>query len=131
VTQVWRVYGSLDEAITDYWAFLNGNGGRYASAVLALENGDLPAFAQALGSSGYYTLPINAYTAGLTARLADVKSSLAVRLPEKKLRSPRWEGGRSERSRARNWPVSLNQEQLAQLGSPAMVATPLAWRSRR
>lgn len=62
VDQRWRAYTSGNEAVRDYWDFLNRQvGGRYVRAAAALERADVLAFAGELGRAGYYTLPAGDY----------------------------------------------------------------------
>jgi flagellum-specific peptidoglycan hydrolase FlgJ len=74
ITQVWRVYASLEECVGDYWEFLGpwANRGRYVQARAALERADLPAFCNELHRAGYFTLPAQRYQERLEAVLAKV-----------------------------------------------------------
>ena len=78
ITQVWRAYGSLDEAVADYWSFLgpSQNRGRYVTARAALERGDLQAFCSELYRAGYFTLPVASYAQRLNSVLLQVKGFL-------------------------------------------------------
>lgn len=69
ITQRWRIYGSLREAVADYWRFLgpNANRGRYVNARAALERGDLSDFGVKLYAAGYFTLPPQKYVTQLAA----------------------------------------------------------------
>jgi flagellum-specific peptidoglycan hydrolase FlgJ len=75
IDQVWRVYGSINEAVRDYWQFLgpSANRGRYATARAALEQADLSLFAARLFAAGYFGLPVARYTAGLSATLTTTR----------------------------------------------------------
>lgn len=75
ITQQWRIYGSLREAVRDYWSFLgpNANRGRYVKARAQLEAGNVTAFAHELYAAGYYTLPPEKYAAQLSAVLDTVR----------------------------------------------------------
>lgn len=75
ITQVWRVYGSLDEAVADYWRLLSWT--RYRPARTALEQGNLSSFTAALYAGGYFTLPVALYTARLGAVQLEVKGYLS------------------------------------------------------
>lgn len=73
IAQVWRVYGSLNEALRDYWSFLGGARYLPARQVLANSSGlDSDAFAAALRAGGYFTAPLAKYQDGLRATLATV-----------------------------------------------------------
>ena len=75
IDQTWRSYPSINAAVRDYWDFLgpNQNSGRYISARLALENGNVADFGQRLYTAGYFTLPPNEYIATLTSIVGTIK----------------------------------------------------------
>lgn len=73
ITQKWRVYGSLNEAVRDYWSFLGSPAYLPARDAAERTNGlDSDAFAAALRAGGYFTAPLAKYQNGLRATLAEV-----------------------------------------------------------
>lgn len=78
ITQQWRIYGSLREAVRDYWTFLGptANRGRYVKARAQLELGSVTGFARELHAAGYYTLPPDRYAAQLSAVLDTVRRAI-------------------------------------------------------
>ena len=80
IDQVWRKYGSVNEAVRDYWDFLgpNQNGGRYLLARQALEAADVTAFGNALSRAGYFTLPVGEYVANLQAIVNTARKFVGV-----------------------------------------------------
>lgn len=68
ITQQWRAYPTLNDAVSDYWDFLGGP--RYAHARDALAKGDAFQFCTLLSKGGYFTLPCSKYVAGLNGVLA-------------------------------------------------------------
>lgn len=78
ITQVWRVYDSVAQAVADYWDFLGpvANRGRYLAAREALRAGDSALFAERLHSAGYYQAPQQQYAAALAAVFSRVKGLL-------------------------------------------------------
>lgn len=57
ITQTWRAYGSMDDAVADYWLFLGptANRGRYVRARDALSHVDVNAFVRELHNAGFFT----------------------------------------------------------------------------
>ena len=86
VSQTWRAYSTVPDAIADYWAFLGPdfNRGRYVRARTALEAADLPLFSVELFKAGYYTLPAIKYV----ARLGDVSRKVVATLATPKESTP-------------------------------------------
>lgn len=86
VSQTWRAYSTVADAIADYWAFLGPdfNRGRYVRARSALEAADLPLFSVELFKAGYYTLPAFKYV----ARLGDVSRKVVATLAPPKESTP-------------------------------------------
>jgi hypothetical protein len=80
IDQTWRKYPTVNAAIQDYWDFLgpNQNGGRYLPARNALVAGDVTGFAQAAKAAGYFTLPVDEYSAQLAGMLASVAKRLGI-----------------------------------------------------
>lgn len=77
ITQTWRKYATVNEAVRDYWDFLgNQNARKFLPARNALERGNAVDFAAALGAAKYYTLPVAQYTSGLLAVVDSVKKRL-------------------------------------------------------
>ena len=74
ITQVWRVYPTLGDAIEDYWAFLGWP--RYVAARNCMEQGDVAGFVGALHDGGYFTEPPALYFQGMQATLHKVTSTL-------------------------------------------------------
>lgn len=79
IVQKWRCYGSLQEAVDDYFHFLEAP--RYLPARAALLDGDGARFIEWLGPDrshqvpplgGYYTLPTVQYLRGFSAVVAEV-----------------------------------------------------------
>lgn len=68
IRQAWRKYGSLAEAVSDYFALLSFT--RYRGARDALMRGDADGFAAKLREGGYFTAPLAHYQAGLRSGLA-------------------------------------------------------------
>lgn len=79
ITQVWRAYPTLHDAILDYWEFLgpNQNHGRYLQARKFLENADAVDFGIALSRAGYYELSVTEYLKRLGLVLQIVTQELA------------------------------------------------------
>lgn len=75
ITQKFRAYRTLADAISDYLSLLQTS--RYRSAYGLLVAGDV-GFAEALGRAGYYTLPIPQYVASFKGVLAGVQKRLAA-----------------------------------------------------
>lgn len=78
IDQNWRVYGSMTDAVKDYWAFLGGQ--RYeAQAVRSyLMAADVDGFVRALSAARYFTLPVDQYLADFRSVLGRVKSAVGV-----------------------------------------------------
>lgn len=68
ITQQWRKYSSLAEAVSDFITLLSWS--RYQPARTALFAGDAALYAQKLRDGGYYTAPVEQYQAGLAAALS-------------------------------------------------------------
>lgn len=67
ISQEWRIYSDLDDAIIDYWEFLGRP--RYVKARDFLAKGDAFNFCVELSKGGYYTLPCAKYFEGLNGVL--------------------------------------------------------------
>lgn len=70
ITQRFRSYPSLADAVRDYWSFLGGP--RYSNARAALALGDSVAFVNRLAAAGYFELDVEKYQAGFAAALRKV-----------------------------------------------------------
>lgn len=68
ITQSWRAYGSLAEAVSDWLRLISWS--RYRAARDALMLGDADGFAAGLRAGGYFTAPLAEYQAGLRSALA-------------------------------------------------------------
>lgn len=70
ITQVWRAYSSINDAVRDYWSFLglDQNGGRYTKARAQLESAEpnVGEFAALLWKAGYFTANPLTYAQDLT-----------------------------------------------------------------
>jgi flagellum-specific peptidoglycan hydrolase FlgJ len=79
ITQVWRAYSTVEDAIADYWDFLgpNQNRGRYVKARACLEQGDAINFALELHKAGYYELAAPEYARRLGVVLQIVLKELS------------------------------------------------------
>jgi flagellum-specific peptidoglycan hydrolase FlgJ len=75
ITQKFRSYASVDDSVADFLALMRTS--RYRTAYSLLVAGDI-GFAEALGSAGYYTLPISSYVANFRGVLAGVLKRLAM-----------------------------------------------------
>lgn len=78
ITQTWRCYCTLDEAVRDYWTFLGpvANAGRYLKARGCLEDANAIDFATELHRAGYYELATQEYAHRLGQVLAIVLHTL-------------------------------------------------------
>jgi hypothetical protein len=85
ITQVWRAYPTIGDALEDYWSLLGWP--RYLAARDALERADAAIFCHFLGPTagvdhlgrpmgGYFTLPEAQYAAGLQGCLRRVTAAL-------------------------------------------------------
>jgi flagellum-specific peptidoglycan hydrolase FlgJ len=83
IDQIWRVYPNLVEAQKDYWRFLGGKRYLRARDILQSENAstDAGGFAKALRAGGYYTLPLEQYSASLATVLVKVVELWAATSP--------------------------------------------------
>lgn len=68
ITQAWRKYGSLAEAVSDFFKLLSWS--RYVPARDALMRGDANGFAEKLRAGGYYTAPLAEYQAGIRSAIS-------------------------------------------------------------
>jgi hypothetical protein len=84
ITQRWRKYGSLAEAVSDFFLLLSWS--RYRPARAALFAGDAAAYAARLRNDdpstatiegGYYTAPLAEYQAGLSSALTASRKAVA------------------------------------------------------
>lgn len=75
ITQRFRKYGSLAEAVSDYFRFLSWT--RYQPARDALFAGDEVRFAVKLREGGYYTAPLADYQGGIASALKTYGSAVA------------------------------------------------------
>jgi flagellum-specific peptidoglycan hydrolase FlgJ len=77
ITQSWRKYGSLEEAMRDMLSFLRDqNGGRYATAYQYLLDGDAVAYITELRARGYFTANASAYASAVASIQQDVLSQV-------------------------------------------------------
>lgn len=74
IVQRFAAYGSLGEALADYFGLLAQ---KYAGALVALEQGNPTLFVQKLREGGYYTLPLADYASRFAGVLAGVKKRWA------------------------------------------------------
>ncbi len=74
IIQAFRKYGSNEEAIADYLAFLGS--GRYAKSFQALQGGDLTRFATQLREDGYYTASVDVYVSGMAGAMNTINAAL-------------------------------------------------------
>lgn len=77
ITQKWRAYMNLEEALEDYWKFL-GSRASLLRARDALVAGDPAAFAARLREAGYYDAPLSGYIAGVTSGMRYVQKLLPI-----------------------------------------------------
>lgn len=75
ITQKWRSYMNLEEALTDYWNFL-GSRASLRAARDALIAGDPVAFSTRLREARYYDAPLDHYIAGITGAMRTAKTLL-------------------------------------------------------
>lgn len=72
IIQKFRKYGSNEEAIADYLAFLGGTS-RYARSYQALLGGNLVNFATQLREDGYYTASVDVYVSGMQGAMSIIE----------------------------------------------------------
>lgn len=77
ITQKWRAYLNLEEALENYWYFL-GSRPSLLRAREALLAGDPAAFAARLREAGYYDAPLDRYVAGVSSGMRYVQKLLPI-----------------------------------------------------
>jgi hypothetical protein len=75
ITQRWRSYPSLEDAVSDYWQML-GRKATYKAARDALEQNDYVTFATKLREGGYYDAPLAGYVSGIRGTTSYAKKLL-------------------------------------------------------
>lgn len=80
ISQAWRAYASVDEAVADYAAFLRDAGWNpnYQTAWARLVSGD-PTFIRWLSAGGYFTLALPKYEAAFRDHLAQVRAMWSLK----------------------------------------------------
>lgn len=74
ITQEWRKYGSLTEAVNDMIHFLDTGNVNYQGALPLLMNGSLD-FVDKLKAGSYFTLQLDKYRAGVQKALDDLTAA--------------------------------------------------------